>query len=165
MERERRIITYSGKLVNVIDPDPETIDIHDIAHALANQCRFGGHTKIFYSVAQHSLLVAAKAPAKYKLEALMHDAAEAYLIDLPRPVKRLLPDYDKMENNLMMIIALKFGFKWPMPKVVREADDKMMLLEIASLLDDGWPSPIQKMNAPDLKFLELFYDLMKLQHG
>jgi len=160
-DRENKVLTHSGKLVNVIDPDPDTISILDIAHALGNQCRFGGHTKMFYSVAQHSILVASAVPDEYKFAALMHDASEAYLIDLPRPVKRLLPYYEKLEYNMMRCIADKYGFAWPMPQVVQEADDSVLELEIRAVMAGEWPSPIRKMTVPGFKFLERFYDLMR----
>jgi 5'-deoxynucleotidase YfbR-like HD superfamily hydrolase len=104
------IRTYSGQYVNVFDPDPATILIEDIAHALSNQCRYSGHLKHFYSVGQHSLYCSKLAPQHLKLAMLLHDASEAYLVDMPSPVKRKLPDYKKVEAKLMHVIATKFGF-------------------------------------------------------
>jgi hypothetical protein len=116
------IRTYTGKYLDVFNPDPEQIDILDIAHALANTCRFGGHTREFYSVAQHSIMVAELVPPELKLQALMHDAAEAYLTDIPTPIKKRLPGYVELEDNLMKVIAARFGFDWPMADEVKAAD-------------------------------------------
>jgi hypothetical protein len=84
--------TYTGKKFEYTYPQPEQIDIRDIAHALSHLCRFNGHTNMFYSVAQHSLLVSEKLPgsAEDKLGALLHDAAEAYVCDIPSPLKPML---------------------------------------------------------------------------
>ena len=84
------IRTYTGKYINVFDPDPEMIDIEDIAHSLSNTCRWGGHCRKFYSVAQHSVMVVDWLPvsdSKLRLAGLMHDATEAYLTDLSKPIK------------------------------------------------------------------------------
>lgn len=115
------IRTYSGHYLNVFEPDPAKIDIHDIAHALAHQCRFAGHTKRHYSVAQHSVWVSRCVLApENELAALLHDASEAYLCDIPKPIKLRMPDYNKIEATLMEAIAAKFGFKWPLdPEVVQ----------------------------------------------
>lgn len=113
------IRTYTGKYVNVFNPDPETICIEDIAHALSNLCRFGGHTPRFYSVAQHSLTCLNQArfdgitDNNVLLSILMHDAAEAYLCDLPRPIKKRITEYETIENNLMRVISDKYKFQMP----------------------------------------------------
>lgn len=109
--------TFSHFVMNLNDPDPETICIQDIAHALSNICRFGGHTKEFYSVAQHCCLVSYLAPAQLRLEALMHDATEAYLSDLIKPLKIILSHmphdhtdgYAHMEEKFETLIADKFS--------------------------------------------------------
>jgi hypothetical protein len=103
------VMTVSGKLVHFLDPQPEEIDIHDIAHALANQCRFGGHTRYFYSVAQHCIFVSRKVSPEFAREALLHDAAEAYLVDLPRPLKLELGNYNLIEEILRRAIFARFG--------------------------------------------------------
>ena len=81
------IITFTGKIIDPINPDPEDIDIRDIAHSLSQQCRFTGHTSEFYSVAEHSVLVSEAVPARDAALGLMHDATEAYLADLAKPIK------------------------------------------------------------------------------
>lgn len=156
-----KLRTRSGQLVDVIDPDPATILIEDIAHALSLLCRFGGHTKKFYSVAHHSILVAATLPEELKLCGLLHDAAEAYMVDLPRPIKRRLPDYGKAEDHLLEVIARKFGFAFPLPAEVVQMDEKWLRLEWRALMVGDWPSPIQDLPDVKGKFLELFYKYSK----
>jgi hypothetical protein len=102
------IETASGKLYHFLNPQPDEIDIEDIALALANKCRFGGHTD-FYSVAEHSVLVALRLPPGLQLAGLLHDASEAYLGDIPSPIKDELPDYRALENINQSAIEYKFG--------------------------------------------------------
>ena len=109
----RSIRTISGQYVNVFEPNPDTLLITDIAHALGNQCRFGGHLPRFYSVAQHSLLCYLIAKEEEKYDALMHDASEAYLLDMPKPIKVEITQYNEIEDNLMNVLAKKFGFNYP----------------------------------------------------
>jgi len=104
------IRTFTGKYINVFEPDPELIDIEDIAHALSHQCRFGGHLRHFYSVAQHSIVCCRQAQEGHQLAALLHDASEAYLLDIPSPIKKRLPDYQAIEARLQEAIEAKFGF-------------------------------------------------------
>jgi hypothetical protein len=109
-----------------LDPRSEEVQIEDIAHALAMSCRYGGHVKRFYSVAEHCVLAASRAPAGLELATLMHDAAEAYLQDVIRPVKVHLTNYVEIENRLMVTIAQRFGFAWPMPAEVKQLDEAMI---------------------------------------
>lgn len=121
------IRTVSGIYVDVINPKPEQIEIEDIAHALSNQCRFGGHLPKFYSVAQHSYRCAQIAhrqgmPEEMLLAALMHDASEAYLLDIPAPIKPFLTGYKEIEDRLMKVISKKFGFTWPLHPDLHQID-------------------------------------------
>lgn len=128
--KQYHLNTYSGKLLDFANPKPESIDIIDIAHSLANQCRFSGHIQSFYSVAEHSCKVAEMVPQKYKLAALLHDAAEAYITDIPRPLKYFLAGkIVKLENKILKLIAEKYGFDFPIHKKVWQADDKMLEYE------------------------------------
>jgi 5'-deoxynucleotidase YfbR-like HD superfamily hydrolase len=131
------IRTFSGEYINIIDPDPASIHIEDIAHALAQAPRFGGHLKHFYSVAQHSLRVCRDAPMDYKLEALLHDAAEAYLTDMPAPIKALMPQYRQLESGLMRAIAEKFGLSLQGLKAVKPYDIAALELEWDRLMIKG----------------------------
>lgn len=94
------ILTYTGLHFPLLKPEYFHFNILDIAHALSQLCRFTGHTSSFYSVAQHSVMVASLVPADQALAALMHDAAEAYLGDVSSPLKALLPDYKLIETNV-----------------------------------------------------------------
>lgn len=132
------IRTYSGAVINVFEPDPECIRIEDIAHALSNLCRFGGHTSRFYSVAEHCIRCANLVTGREtKLAALLHDASEAYLVDLPSPIKYFIPKYQEYEQNMMMQIAERFGIAYPLPTVVALADKSMLEMEWQGVMKDN----------------------------
>lgn len=135
------IVTFTGKAVNPLDPDPETIDIIDIAHALSRMPRFTGHCRgdHAYTVAQHSVLVSCELPPKHALTGLLHDASEAYLGDLARPIKLdkgLGAMYRMVESRLMGTIADKYGIDWPLPVRVKQADDQLLRAEVRDLMAD-----------------------------
>jgi hypothetical protein len=123
------IRTYKGHYINVLDPDPDHIDIEDIAHALSHQPRFTGHTIEFFSVAHHCINCALSVPEEYRLEALMHDASEAYMSDISSPLKAHLSNYKEIEHNLMLVVAKKFKFQWPLSNIVKAADKLMFEFE------------------------------------
>jgi uncharacterized protein len=125
----KSIRTNSGKYVNVFDPNPDTLLIEDIAHALSHQCRFGGHLHKFYTVAQHLYECYELAPSKHKFSALMHDASEAYLLDFPKPIKMEIKVYNKIEHNFMMVLSKKFKFEYPKNKIVSDIDAYMLRKE------------------------------------
>jgi hypothetical protein len=131
------IETYTGKQLHFLDPKPEEIDIEDIANALSNECRYGGHTSSFYSVAEHSLLVASIVEADLALKALLHDASEAYLRDIASPVKQYLSNYKEMEEKLMRAIWDKFfgegQVRWDVPDI-KEADIMALKCEARQLM-------------------------------
>jgi hypothetical protein len=128
--------TFSGLRFWPLAPNPEKILIADIAHALAHQCRFGGHASKFYSVAEHSVHVSRLCPAQDALWDLLHDASEAYLVDLPRPLKRLpeFAPYREAERRLQRAVAERFGLAPEQPASVMAADDTMLWIEAHSLL-------------------------------
>jgi len=128
------IRTNSGINFNVFEPTLEMICIEDIAHSLSNQCRFGGHLPEFYSVAQHCLMCSSLVSPKYKLQALLHDASEAYLLDIPTPIKNRLDNYKVIEDRLMILISQKFGFKYPLEPDVKEVDAFMLRFEWDQLM-------------------------------
>jgi hypothetical protein len=149
------IRTFSGKYINPLDPDPELIDIEDIAHALSNQCRFGGHTVDFFSVAQHCIFMCERITPGHELAALLHDASEAYLLDIPKPIKVNLNGYEEAEQRIMKIIASKYGFQYPLHDEVKFYDKWA--------LEDEWENLVIRKNRtcypPALAksiFLELF---------
>lgn len=121
------IRTFAGIYVNVFDPTPEMFTIEDIAHSLSMQPRFGGHYPVFYSVADHCLNCAHLIKEReLKLCALLHDASEAYLLDLPKPIKMNIPQYNEIEDKLMKVIAAKFDFPYPLPQAVKDIDKQML---------------------------------------
>jgi len=128
------IKTYNGKF-DFAKMDPADITIKDIAHALANICRFGGHGKEFYSVAQHSVYVSQIVPAVDARAGLMHDATEAYIGDMVRPLKGLIPAFGEFEDRLWRIIAGKYGLPMELPETVHEADDIALAIEARDLMD------------------------------
>jgi len=114
--------TYTGGIVHPLDPKEDEIRLQDIAAALSKLCRFGGHCREFYSVAEHSVLMSRVVRPDMKLCALMHDASEAYLVDVPKPLKAFLVGYSEIENRLMSVIANKFSFEWPLPTGIKQLD-------------------------------------------
>lgn len=129
------IQTYTGKKVDVLKPSEIQFDIEDIAHALSNLCRFGGHCSRFYSVAEHSMNVAKLVPPEHELSALLHDASEAYLIDLPRPLKKnVFPKYKTLEESVQIQLARYFNIPHPFPRSVLMADDILLSTEKRDLM-------------------------------
>lgn len=129
------ILTSTGRRIPLLHPDPADIDIRDIAHALSNQCRYAGHTQFFYSVAEHSWhcshLFAAAGDA---LWGLLHDAAEAYLGDVTSPLKRLLPEYQEIEELWMEVIAHALRLPGPPPATLKDVDTAVLLAEAGVLM-------------------------------
>jgi hypothetical protein len=125
------ILTFSGDLFDVANPDPNEIRIEVIAHALSNECRFGGHSRSFYSVAQHSFYVSYMVDERLALAALLHDASEAYLKDLPRPVKALFPEYKKLETRIARVIERSFGLPRDIfeHRDIKMADSRIQAME------------------------------------
>ena len=137
VEAQDAIFTHSGKTIRPLHPDPADIDIRDIAHALSQQCRFTGHTKVFFSVAEHSLRVSQLVPEELALEALLHDASEAYLSDIARPIKQA-PDfafYKVVERRLEQAIAERFSLpaREEMHPSIRWADQYALEAEVGFL--------------------------------
>jgi len=138
------ILTHSGVRFWPLDPRAEEVRIEDIAHALARLCRFAGHVACaHYSVAQHSVLVSHACHPDDALWGLLHDATEAYLVDVPSPVKRApaLASYRAAERQLERVIAERFGLPLAMPPSVRLADARLLATEKRDLRAhaDGLP--------------------------
>jgi hypothetical protein len=134
-----RILTYSGNLFSPLDPQPKDVHIEDIAHSLSLLCRFTGHARVFYSVAQHSIQVSLRVPPKYALWGLLHDATEAYLNDISLPLK-VLPEYSEYrdaEKRLSQVIMTRFGLDPEEPEPVKVADKLMCRIE-GCVLMNGW---------------------------
>lgn len=150
------IITYSGIYIDLLNPKEEDINIYDIAHQLSNHCRFGGAIKSFYSVAMHSVEVASKCPDEYKLVGLLHDASEAYLCDIPTPIKNLLPEYLKIEERFMKVISSKFNIPYPYPEIVHKIDKMVMVDEF-----NGINNIVENKIYSHMRDKEIFLDLFK----
>lgn len=128
------IQTYTGTAYWPADPHFREVFIEDIAHALSMMCRYGGHSHEFYSVAEHSLIVSHMVPEEHALSALLHDATEAYVVDVPRPVKTMLENYSVLEHRNWIVICQKFGLPLRMDPTIKQADNDILLLEKARLL-------------------------------
>lgn len=139
------IRTYTGIRINPLNPDVDMIDIIDIAHALSLLCRANGHFKTFYSVGQHSINCMMEAAArgyspKVQFACLLHDASEAYLSDVTRPVKEELPQYKAIEKPLQETIWLKYLGE-PLTNEefiqVRDIDDAILYYEFIYFMNEA----------------------------
>ena len=169
------MVTQSGERVTPLACDEKQIHIEDIAHALSQLCRANGHTKYFYSVGQHCINCALEAKARgfgkqLQLTALLHDASEAYMADLIRPVKQQMPKYCEAEDQLLAVILKKYGLDPELPASIKMIDDAMLAAEFKDLVG---PELIEYqaelITEPDLKektcseikqtYLKLFQEL------
>lgn len=123
-----RIMLQSGAWFDFLDPESSKFGIEDIAAGLSNTCRYAGQCSAFYSVAEHSLLVSEVAH-EHAYAALMHDAAEAFIGDITRPLKQLLPDFKRIEARVERAIFSRFDVPNPMPKAVKAADLRVLAAE------------------------------------
>lgn len=130
------MMTYTGRKFFPLDPRPEDIDLKDIAWGLAHQCRYNGHGRFFYSVAEHSVLLSRHfgetLPAR---EALLHDAAEAYIGDVIRPLKRSLPQFVEIEAKLERVIFARFNLPVVLRDEIKAADTTILADERNRLFD------------------------------
>ena len=138
------IETYTGRAFDSLRPDPSLISIIDIAHALSHQCRYSGHVESFFSTAQHCCLLADYTAAILNgtvldcLQILMHDAAETYLVDIPRPVKQFMPEYRAWDHDVQMAVREWLDLSdTPMPSFQDEIDTRVIVDERAQLMSDS----------------------------
>jgi len=168
------IQTYTGKRFSPLEPNHKDICVEDVAHSLAMKCRFSGHTKEFYSVAQHSVLVSLHCNPKDNLWGLLHDASEAYLVDMPTPLK-ILPEFEwfrKAEDRVQAAVCKAFNLPEEQPESTHYADKVLLYTEKRDLmgaLDWNQPMPyppltdtIVALPPREAKalFLQRYYDIM-----
>lgn len=145
------IQTWSGRTFDLTDPDPDTVDVDDIAHALSLMCRFTGHVREHYSVAQHCVIVSGLVPPEHALAGLLHDAPEAYIGDVSRPLKALLPEYRVIEQGVWAAVAARFYIYPRLPQSVKDADTLALYWERRDLLGppaQPWPEEHLMVNVP-----------------
>ena len=134
--------TFTCVCFDLLDPNPRAVRFRDIAHALANSCRFNGHCDRFYSVAEHSIVMSRLVPPEMAEWALLHDATEAYVGDMVRPLKEVLPEFRRIEDGIAAVIAQRFKLG-PRPVELRGYDMRMLATERAQLMVESpneWPS-------------------------
>ena len=169
------IQTISGKKFPIDQPDPSLIDIEDIAHALSLLVRFNGHCTRFYSVAEHSVHVSHEIDPSLALAGLLQDAAEAYLGDVPSPLKRELGDFKQFEHRMESAIGAAFGIDAALFKdsELKRADTQLLVDEKAVLMvaePEEWPAGAPAVKNPGqiecwspetakARFLERFAEL------
>lgn len=150
------ITTYTGGKFHFLNPTEDEIDIVDIAHALSMKCRFSGHCRQFYSVAEHSIRVAELLPLKLKLSGLMHDAAEAYIPDIARPIKVAF-GLREVEDRIMAVIRDKYNLVTS-PKI-KEADNILIATEARDLMPntDDWAKLPESLESTIFPFVTTDY--------
>lgn len=174
------LLTASGKRFYPADPKPEMICLADIAQGLSQLCRFSGQTSVFYSVAQHCLHVSSilkrqGASIELQLAGLLHDASEAYMADVPRPVKIRLTNYREMEDTVVKVIFEKYKLNFDLYHQVKEADIVALKTEFRDIIGVGtWEYPGIKEDITSLKplssiaakatYLETFVNLLEARN-
>jgi hypothetical protein len=140
------IQTFTGRKFDVLKPRAEDVCWVDIAHALAHQCRFNGHVTRFYSVAHHCVVASHHVPERFALYVLLHDAAEAYVGDMPKPVKGLFPEFSALEDRILAVVheaaGLEPGHPYEAAQWVCGIDARMLLTEKQQLMGESperWP--------------------------
>lgn len=165
-KKGRWMQTFTRKAVYPLDLEPDDICLEDIAHSLSLQCRFNGHCIRFYSVCDHSIHVYRYLVRQYMDLAikddmeqqthwmklvrwgLLHDAAETYTKDLPRPIKAALPEWKPIEEAIEKVIAAKYELPYPIPKIVRHADDVILATEKRDVMGGVPPKSWEPLPEP-----------------
>lgn len=156
------ITTYSGIHFDLVNPTAKMVKLEDIAHHLSNVCRWAGAPKAFWSVAQHCAIVSYICPPRFAQWGLMHDAAEAYIGDITRPLKTLIPEVREVESRIMLAICDHFHLSWPEPEELCTYDDQVQRLEAELIMPqhdgrfidrDGGSYPITSLAQSQLRKL------------
>lgn len=155
--KDNFIALLSGAKMNYHYPEKSDVTIEDIASALSNNCRFSGHLPRFYSIAQHLVNTSRIVPPEFAFTGLMHDTAEAFTNDLPTPLKWEFPIFKELEGRIEAAMGKKFGFEFPYPKEVKEADTIMLILEKFHVKEDFtiWPNYEEWTKKKVAKYLPL----------
>ena len=134
------MLLFSGEYFDLLAPETSSFAIEDIAHGLAMTCRFGGQCRRYYSVAEHSVHTSRAVSKETAFAALMHDAHEAFVGDVIKPLKDILPDYRAVEDRIEAAVLARFGLNLPLPAEVVEADVAMLATEQVQLMRnrDDW---------------------------
>lgn len=139
------ILTYSGNYYDYLDPENSHLNIYDVAHALSNICRYSGHCREFYSVAEHSvnvyrLLTDSGCSYEIRKAGLLHDSPESVMLDVVKPLKNLLPDYMALEEKIELDMAKRFIYQYPLHPTVKWADLTMLNIEQKQIMNnnDKW---------------------------
>jgi len=134
------ILLAGGTYLDLLQPEACDFTIEDIAHGLSNVCLFAGQCEPFYSVAEHSVHVSRLVPAEHAFAGLMHDAAEAFIGDISKPLKDLLPEYRVIEHHMETVVLGRFGLTLPLPPEIKEADIVMLATEQRAIMKnrDDW---------------------------
>lgn len=158
------INTRSGLIFSLLHPEPEMIDINDISHGLAYKGHFAGQTPEFFSIAQHCILVTTllpeNAPKQLKLAALLHDASEAYIGDMIKPLKIHLPYYCKVEYRIMAIIFKKFNLNLMLLSEVKPYDIEAQRIEFGAFYENKGSFTYLDPDAANYLFIKLFYEFI-----
>jgi uncharacterized protein len=133
-EKYGYITLKGGAKLDLFNPDPNVMTIEVIAHGLSNLCRFCGQINTFYSVAQHSVLVASNVPWKDAFVGLMHDATEAFCADLPKPIKQIMPEYEELEGRMWKALCDRYPLPAELPSSVHKMDIILAITEARDLL-------------------------------
>lgn len=157
------ISLLSGAKFNYNKPEESDVTIEDIASALSNVCRFSGHLPRFYSVAQHLVNTSRIVSPSNRFTALMHDTAEAFTNDLPTPLKWALPIFKELEVSIESAMGKKFGFEYPYPQEVKEADTIMLMLEKYYVKGDDSVWPLYEKY--DKFYVEPYRHLVDIEHS
>lgn len=149
MQPKYAISTRDGQFFDYNNPSAYRFDIEVIAHALSNLCRYGGHSDRFYSVAEHSVLVSRVVPPELALCGLLHDASEAFVGDMPSPLKAMCQSYRTIEGKVQEAIARYYSLPYPFPSEVHLADKMLYKAEreqIVPIPDLVWHTDILAAN-------------------